>query len=141
MLNNIQKLFGQIRNPQSLGILALVAIVLLVSWSGVKAIATNYELQKQISALMQQNEVQQLENDNLRLKNAYFNTNSYLELTARRVFGKAAPGEKLLLVPKEVALKHTVDLSASEKDAPKETALNKPWYQKNLEAWRDFLLH
>ena len=79
-------------------------IVLLISWSGVKAIQANYELQKKIVQLEQEVEISKLENDNLKLENKYLETDEFLELAARRQFGKAAPGETLYIVPKRVAL-------------------------------------
>jgi len=38
-------------------------IVLLISWSGVKSIQTNYGLQKQISKLQQENDVAKLQKE------------------------------------------------------------------------------
>src|SRR5665213_736281 len=89
------------------GQLVFALIVLLVTWSGIKSIQTNYGLQKQISALNQQNTVQQLQNNNLALQNNYLNSNQYLELAARQNFGLAAPGEKEIIVPESVALAYT----------------------------------
>src|SRR3978361_1084363 len=82
---------------RSLGMIAFGIIALLVTWSSIKVVQTNYDLQKQISAMKQENDVQVLANNNLKLKNEYLNTNEYLELAARRHFNKAAPGEKLLI--------------------------------------------
>src|SRR4051812_17397913 len=81
---------------RTLGIIAFGIIALLVTWSSVKVVETNYGLQKQMSAMQQQNEVQQLANNNLKLQNEYYKTDTYLELSARRHFNKAAPGETLL---------------------------------------------
>lgn len=75
------------------------------------------------------------------LTNQYFNTDQYLELQARRQFGKAAPGETLILVPKHVALKHTVDLPDASPAKHASTVVNKPLYQRNFEAWMSFLFH
>ena len=122
-----------------LGQVLFGVLILLVSWSGVKAIQTNYNLQKQISALQQQNDVQKLANDNLKLQNQYFNTNQYLELSARQNFSLAAPGEKEVLVPKTVALANTVNLGlAAKKD---EAVSKQPAYQRNFQDWVDFFLH
>lgn len=131
----------QIRDVRVAGLVVFGVLALLVSWSGVNVIQTNYDLQKQISKLEQQKQVQELENNNLRLRNEYYNTDQYLELAARRQFGKAAPGEKLLLVPKSVALAHTTDLPAPEKQATQKPQPHKPTYQKNFEAWLDFFFH
>ncbi len=126
-------------DTRALGLIAFGVIALLVSWSGVKTIQTNYELQKQISEAQQQNEVKQLENTNLKLRNEYYKTDQFLELAARRQFGKAAPGETLYIVPKSVALANTIDTSEkSEKERNKQS--KKPFYEENLEAWFDFFL-
>lgn len=120
------------------GQIVFVVIVLLISWSGVKTIQTNYGLQKQITALKQQNQLQELKNENLNLQNEYYNTDQYLEVAARQNFGLAAPGETVLIVPKSVALANTVDTTPN-KD---ETAQAKqPSYQRNFQSWVDFFLH
>ena len=109
-------------------------IVLLISWSGVKAIQANYELQKKIVRLEQEVGISRLENDNLKLGNKYLETDEFLELAARRQFGKAAPGETLYIVPKEVALAHVTRATENVKKA----SSKKPAYQQNLEAWGSF---
>ena len=121
------------------GQVVFVIIVLMISWSGVKTIQTNYGLQKQITALNQQNDLQKLQNDNLALKNRYFNSNQYLELSARENFGLAAPGEKEIVVPPQVAQAYTIDFTGKSKD---DSAKAKPpVYQRNFESWVDFFLH
>jgi len=130
----------QLHDVRALGLLAFGILALMVTWSGVKALQTNYELQKQISALQQENQVQELENNNLKLKNQYLNTDQFLELAARRQFGKAAPGEMLLLVPKAVALKHTVEAPSLEQQG-EDDVVSKPAYQRNFESWINFFLH
>ena len=120
------------------GQIVFVVIVLLISWSGVKSIQTNYGLQKQITGLKQQNELQRLKNENLNLQNDYYNTDQYLEVAARQNFGLAAPGETVLIVPKSVALANTVDTTPNQD----ETAQAKqPSYQRNFQSWVDFFLH
>ena len=125
------------------GLLAFFAVIMLVAYSSVRVLQTNYELQKKENELLQINEIKQLENENLRLKNVYLESDEYLELTARRQFNKALPGEELYVIPESVALakvKDTPDITPTdEKD--KQEAENKPVYQKNLEAWRDFFFH
>lgn len=132
----------QLNDLRAWGLIVFGVIVLMVTWSGIKAVQANYNLQRQISRLQQENQVQQLENNNLRLKNQYFNTDQYLELAARQEFGKVAEGEKVLLVPRNVALAHTVDLPSLNKQIKQQPTLgNRPTYQKNFQAWIDFFLH
>lgn len=131
----------QFRDIRAVGLLVFGVIALLVSWSGVKVIQTNYDLQKQISVLEQEIAVQELENNNLALRNQYLTTDQYLELAARRQFGKGAPGETLILVPKEVALAHTVELQREDVADDTSGARQRPVYQKNLEAWMNFFMN
>lgn len=128
-----------VRDVRTLGLLVFAGIVLLVTWSGIGVIQTNYELQKKIAALRQQVDLQMLENSNLRLRNQYYNTDQYLELQARRQFGKAEPGEKLLIVPRQVALAYSVEVEQSTAEPAEEQTPAKPAYQRNFEAWMDFL--
>lgn len=144
MLEKIKKLekhpFAQnFRDVRFLGFLLFGVLVLLATWSGVRVIETNYDLQKQISQIDQQNQVQKLQNDNLKLQNDYYNSDTFLELAARKQFGKAAPGEKVLLVPKSVALSYAKQLPAEEATVTNTSASKGSTYQQNLEAWMNFL--
>jgi cell division protein FtsB len=130
----------QLRDIRVLGLGLFLLIVILISWSGVKTIQSNYALQKQIAQLTQENKVQQLKNENLSLQNEYLNTNQYLELSARQNFGLGAPGETELLVPKSVALAQLAplpDLAAASSNASNHQSR----YEKNFHAWIDFFLH
>lgn len=133
-----QKLLKELRDVRMVGLLVFGVVVLLVTWSGISVIQTNYELQKKIANLNQVVEIQKLENSNLRLKNEYYNTDQYLELQARRQFSKAAPGETLLIVPKNVALAHSIETPQTTQTQVAEM-IEKPFYQRNFEAWIDFL--
>lgn len=114
-------------------------IVLLISWSGVKSIQTNYELQKQIASLQQQNELQKLQNQNTALKNEYYRSDQFLDVSARQNFALAAPGEKLIVVPKSVALAYAPELTDNAKTA--HAKAKQPTYQRNFQSWVDFFLH
>src|SRR3954462_3772551 len=96
----------QLQDVRVLGLVVFAFIIVMMSWSGVKAIHTNYQLQQQIARQKQENDIQKLKNENLKLKNEYYNTPQYLELAARQDYGLAMPGEKELLGPKAVALAH-----------------------------------
>lgn len=122
-----------------LGQVIFVVIVLLVSWSTAKAIQQNYDVQKQVAAKQKENNVQKLKNENLKIKNKYLETDEYLEITARRQLGRAAPGETVVMIPKDVAMRYTVESSIKPDDQiQQEAEENKPTYQRNLEAWSRF---
>lgn len=137
-LSKISYYLQRLDDVRFVGQVVFVVIVLLISWSGVKSIQTNYGLQKQISALKQQNDLQKMQNDNLALQNQYYNSNQYLELAARQNFGLAAPGEQEIIVPESVALAYTADLPNPSKPDVKSA---QPAYQRNFNSWIDFFLH
>lgn len=146
MLEKIKKyaehsFWHNFRDVRFLGFLVFGTLVILASWSGVRVIETNYVLQKEIAQLDQQNQLKELSNANLKLRNEYYNTETYLELQARKSFGKGAPGETLLLVPKDVALRYAHELPSQ--DPSEDTADDKPLpsHQKNFDAWMKFMFH
>lgn len=128
-----------LRDVRNVGVLVFTVILLLITWSGIKAIQTNYGLQKQIARLEQENDVRRLENANLAFQNQYYTTEQYKEVTARQNLGLGAPGETELLISKDLALAHTVKQPGAA--AIKESVPNQPFWQRNFQAWIDFFLH
>lgn len=123
-----------------IGFLVFGILVLLASWSGVKVIETNYVLQKEIAQLDQQNSLKQLENSNLSLQNEFYKTDTFLELQARKSFSKGAPGETLVLVPRDVAYKYAPEIPGTEVNTePKKKANDLPNYRRNFDAWMQFM--
>lgn len=137
-LNDKFKRFLDIR---VIGLLAFGFVVILVSWSILNVLQLNYELEKQKADLEQKNQIQKLANENLNLQNVYYQSDEYLELSARRQLNKGSPGEKLYLVPRSVAMAHTVSLPKSQKQLEAEKKQNESKYSRNLKAWRDFFFH
>ncbi|MEI9914452.1 MAG: septum formation initiator family protein [Candidatus Saccharibacteria bacterium] len=121
--------FGDIRFT---GQIIFAVIVLLISWSGVRAIQSNYNLQQQVAELKQQNQLSQLQNSTISLQNEYYNSNQYLELSARQNFGLASPNEKELIVPQSVALGYTEDVPYLDNSSSTATSNGK---QLNYETW------
>jgi len=128
-----------LRDVRNVGMLAFVVLVVLVSYSGARAVQTNYSLQKQVFELSKTNEVSRLTNANIELTNKYYETSQYLEVAARQNLGLAAPGETELLVPKAVAMAHTVEMPVDENAAKVEKVL--PFWQRNFRDWMNFFLN
>jgi cell division protein FtsB len=131
---------NQLQDIRVAGLVVFGIIVLLISWSGVKSIDTNYRLQREIARLQQENKVLELNNSNSELQNDYYKTDQYLELSARQNLGLAKPGETELIVPKEVTLKYSAAPPATTAATAKASS-KQPAYQKNLQAWVNFFLH
>ncbi len=125
---------------RNLGLYIFGIVVLAIAWSGAKTVQSNYELQKKISRIQQENTVLGLVNQNIGLQNEYYKTNEYLDLSARQNLGLATPGEKVLIVPKQTAQKYVSEVVSHPPSQSKLAIDNRPGYIKNLESWRDFLL-
>jgi len=135
------KRFKQLFDVRNIVLYVFAVIVLAITWSGIKTVQRNYELQKKIAEINEKNEVIELQNKNIDLQNKYLQTEEYLELAARQNLGLAAPGEKVLIVPKNVAMKY-VDQSQAKDDSSVNNSPedHRSRYAKNVQSWRDFLL-
>jgi cell division protein FtsB len=120
------------------GQVVFVLIVLIVSWSGVRAIQMNYNLQKQITTTKQENIIQKLQNNNLTLQNEYYSSKQYLGLQARLNFGLALPGEQEILVPRSVALAYAPKITVNDNEPSK---ISVPSLQRHITDWVNFFLH
>jgi len=141
MLNKIKnnQLLKTVFDTHNVVLYILAIVALSVTWSSIKIIQKNYGLEKQITRLQQQVDVLDQQTKNQKLKNEYYKTDAYLDLAVRKYFGKANPGEKLILVPHEVALKyvHTPPQNAATNTITKP----KPKYLQNLQNWLNFFTH
>jgi len=132
------------RDTRIIGLILFLIIILMVSWSSTNVIGTNYRLQQQIKRMDQENRVQQLANDNINLQNQYYETPQYLDIAAREHFGLAKDNEKVLAVSDSVAARFTQDMSAqntTQDQTLQEAKSKQPAYQRNFQAWMNFLLH
>lgn len=135
------KKFRQLADVRNIVLYIFGIVVLAIAWSGAKTVQNNYQLQKKIATLRQQNTVLSLQNQNTSLQNQFYQTNEYLELSARQNLGLAAPGEQVLLVPQSVAQKYVdPSLDETKNSTQNAGADSRPAYAKHLEDWRDFLL-
>jgi len=82
---------------------AVLVVALLIAstwvWSTIEAIQHNFTLQQKVDALSQEIAVGDLQNKTLELQRSYYNSDQYLELSARERLGLAMPGEKMLILP------------------------------------------
>lgn len=126
-----------LRDTRALALIGFAVIAVLVAWNSVGVLQRNYELEKKISSLKQRNDVAKLENENQKLRNKYYESDEYLELTARRQLGKAKEGEKLYLIPRSLAESSSINVKPIVEDIP-EPEIQKNKYQRNIESWIRF---
>lgn len=110
-------------------LLAAILMAVVFVWSTMDALQKNYLLQRQVDILHSQVEASRLESDTLQLENTYFASNEYLELQARQQFGKAAPGERMIILPANTVS----DNVTADANKPREVVSN-----SNFQAWLNF---
>ena len=123
-------MLAEIKKHLSLNnVVLLVALLLALSWawSTINVLAKNYDLERQVEQARLDTEIMKLQNENLRLEQAYYQTNEYLELSARKLLNKAQPGEHLVILPRVEDKTPTTNTAV--------TVVEK----SNLEQWVDFL--
>lgn len=125
------------RDGRALALISFAIIAILVAYSSVGVLQRNYELEKKISSLKQKNNVAKLENENQKLRNSYYESDEYVELTARRQLGKAKEGERLYLIPRSSAEASSIDVKPIVEVVP-EAEVEKSKYQRNVEGWIRF---
>jgi cell division protein FtsB len=110
----------------------LVALLITMSWvwGTVQAIQQNFELQQQVDSIGQEISFQELENQTLQFENQYYNSNEYLELSARDHLNKANPGEKLLILP---------PTTVSDKTAQEQQPVTPISQRSDFQQWMYFL--
>jgi len=109
-------------------VVLLVALVLALSWSWstINVLAKNYDLERQVEQARLDADIMKLQNENLRLEQAYYKTPEFLELSARKLLNKAKPGEHLVILPRVDKKTTTVTAAAVVE-------------KSNFEQWVDFL--
>jgi cell division protein FtsL len=138
---NKNKFVNSFLDSKSLLLYAVVIIALSVTWSSLKIIQKNFELQKQITEIQQKVDIQNQINKNQQLKNQYYKSDAYLDIAARKYFGKASPGENVIVIPKDVASSYVQPAKASENTDKKTTKSNQPQIIHNWQSWINFFLH
>jgi len=98
-LRTIMRRAKQVINLNNGVLLVALLVASTWIWNTVEAIGQNFTLQQQVDTLAEQIEVEELQNKTLQLQKAYYNTDQYLDLSARERLGLASPGEKALVLP------------------------------------------
>ena len=111
-------------------IIILIIVVAVVAWVAmtIQVLNNNYKLQRQVDNANLDNQITELQNENLKLEQKYYQTDEYLELSARSLLGKALPGEHMVILPK---VAHT--------DNNNEHSGRATVTKSNLDQWLDFL--
>jgi cell division protein FtsB len=123
-------MFAEIKKHLTLNNTALIIALLLAlswAWSTINVLAKNYDLERQVEQARLDTDIMRLQNENLSLEQAYFQTSEYLELSARKLLNKSQPGEHLVILPRV------------EDRTPAVTTATAVVEKSNFEQWVDFL--
>lgn len=105
-----------------------VIIALYIAVYLVQTVKRNYDLQQEIGGLEQQITDLRIEQDQLKYKIQYYQTESFKEKEARDKLGLQAPGESVIILPQDKQTEKQTE------DQPQKTRKSNP------EQWLDFLL-
>jgi cell division protein FtsB len=133
---SVKPLIKRVRALATLNNGVLVVAILIAStwvWSTIEAIQHNFKLQQQVDALSQKIAVDELQNKTLQLQKTYYNSDQYLELSARERLGLAMPGEKVLILPANTV--KPLDQTAAQTTSSGETISDR----SNFAQWMYFL--
>ena len=110
-------------------IILIVVTIFVLSWvwSTINTLNKNYGLEKEINAAHAEAEILKLQNEKLKLEQAYYKTDEYLELQARKLLNKSFEGEHLVILPK------TAENTSTNAD------YDDPIDKTNFGKWIDFL--
>src|SRR5688572_12527071 len=103
-----------------------IFIALYLVTSLVQTIRKNYDLRTQVARLEEEIDLLEIQQEELKYRIEYYQTEAFREKEARAKLGLQLPGESIIILPDE------------ERTDPKKA---KPTERKtNLQQWREFLL-
>lgn len=127
MVDKIRQKIADFWTLQRIIVAAVVVIVVIWIAMTIQVLNDNYKYQRQVDNAKLDNQVLELENENLKLEQMYYQTDEYKELSARSLLGKAQPGEHMVILPRvqpTESAKQTDEVSATK---------------SNVDQWLDFL--
>ena len=95
-----------ITNPELIAGAVIAVTVIAVTINTSSVIMQNYTLQRDVQVAEQKVAIAQAELDTQKLRNNYFKSDAFMDIAARKQLSKGAPGEKLIIVPKSVAMSY-----------------------------------
>ena len=129
MPNKIKKWFKDFLTPANVVLLVLAAFGILWMVMTIGVMNHNYDLQRQGDQGRLDNQVMKLQKENLKLEQTYYQTDEYLDLSARSLLGRANPGEHMVILPRT---------QVDETSETKSTA--NTGEKSNIDQWIDFLM-
>ncbi|HUC96092.1 MAG TPA: hypothetical protein VMR16_00290 [Candidatus Saccharimonadales bacterium] len=123
---NIHRLYYRFKNDYLTLNNAVIFVAFVIAanwvWGSLGMMQRNYTLQKELNDKSRQLIVAQLDTDNAKLEQRYYQTDEYKELAVRQQLGLGTPGESVLILPPNsaavIAADSTVATNSTIKTAP-----------------------
>ena len=135
--NNPLRHLRHITRPDVIAALIISVTVAGVTINTSSVIMQNYQLEREVRAMEQKVSVAQIELETQKAKNQYYATDYYLDIAARKQLSKGASGEKLIIVPKSVAVAKLP--VKQETTIPDANIVDDQQSLSNIQKWRLFL--
>ena len=113
-ISSLLKRYRHLLTIQNAGLAIAVVIALSWVWGAVVTLQKNYKYQRQIDDNTQQIALTKLQNQTYQFQQAYYESNEFLELSARAKLDKALPGEHLVVLSSSDSVK---DVTTAQKTA------------------------
>jgi hypothetical protein len=132
----LKLLAKNITNPELIAgsVIAITVVAVTINTSSV--IMQNYTLERDVRVAEQKVAIAQEELETQKLKNNYFKSDAFLDIATRKQLSKGLPGEKLIIVPKSVALTY-VPVSNVKPNAT--TSKDDATSGSNVHKWMQFV--
>ena len=100
---NIRRIYYHIRHRYLTMNNIVIAVALLIglswAWGSIGMMQRNYALQKEVDTKARNLKLAELETQNLKYEQRYYQSEEYQELEFRKRLGLANPGEHMLILP------------------------------------------
>jgi hypothetical protein len=116
---NIRRISYHIRHRYLTMNNIVVAVALFIgaswAWGSIGVMQRNYDLQKEVDTKARQLKLAELQTQNLKYEQRYYQSSEYQELEVRKRLGLANPGEHMLLLPPNTQQAKNADAVAINK--------------------------
>jgi hypothetical protein len=116
---NIRRIYYHIRHRYLTMNNVVIGVALLIglswAWGSIGVMQRNYDLQKEVDTKARNLKLAELETQNLKYEQRYYQSSEYQELEVRKRLGLANPGEHVLILPPNTQQAKNADVVAINK--------------------------
>jgi cell division protein FtsB len=116
---NIRRLYYHVRHRYLTMNNIVIAVAFLIglswAWGSIGMMQRNYDLQKEVDTKARNLKLAELETQNLKYEQRYYQSSEYQELEVRKRLGLANPGEHVLILPPNTQQAKNADVVAANR--------------------------